>query len=324
MENSVQLAQVWRGDFLECTHNGHAVIVDAQGDIKGAWGNPDQVILPRSSCKILQAMPLMRSGAAQKFRLSQEQLALACSSHQGAQMHTDLVVNWLGALDLGRDDLRCGPQRPSDFSTANALVKAGQKPCQIHNNCSGKHAGFLTLNAHMGGDAEYTEMDHPVQQAALEAFEEFCDEKSAGWAIDGCSAPNFATSLGGLAGAMARIGGDADGRVLADAMARHPLLVAGEGRACSELMQACEGRAVVKTGAEGVFTAILLDQGIGIALKVDDGAMRGAEAAIAALLVRMGVAELDHPLIQKRLNVDQLNRRKIRTGVVCAAPALLA
>lgn len=135
--------------------------------------------------------------------------------------------------------------------TSNELVKSDEKPCQIHNNCSGKHCGFLTLNKHLAGDSEYVDINHPVQRAVLLAFEEMTGEISSGHGIDGCSAPNFSTSLKGLATAMARMGSGSSGNAsirLVEAMAKYPLLVAGEGRACTELMGAIGGRVVLKTG----------------------------------------------------------------------------
>lgn len=323
MSNEQVLAEVWRGDFLECVHKGHAVVCDAKGEIVASWGDPSKIILPRSSCKMLQALPLVESGAAAAQGLRSEQLALACASHEGAAMHTKLVSNWLSVLGKSDADLRCGPQEPSDKAARTALIRKGEPACQYHNNCSGKHAGFLTLNAHLGGGAEYHEALHPLQIAICEAFEDMTGESSAGYAIDGCSAPNFATSLKGLAWAMARMAAPGSGvradaaRALVSAMMEHPLLVAGEGRACSELMAAMTNVAV-KTGAEGVYTAILVDKGLGVALKIDDGATRGAEAAIAALLVRLGVLDEAHPAAQARLNAPMLNRRGTVTGHVRA------
>jgi L-asparaginase II len=319
------LVEVWRGPFLECQHRGDAVVVNTKGEVMEAWGDPSRQILPRSSSKMLQALPLVESGAADKFGLGSEQLALACASHNGNLMHTEGVQKWLTGMDLGEDDLRCGSHWPTGRETANALVKAGEKPCQFHNNCSGKHSGFLTLNKHLGGDAEYVDINHPVQKAALAAFEETTGENSSGYGIDGCSAPNFATSLKGLATAVAGMSTRSEGsKRLIDAMAQHPLLVAGDGRACSELMAAIGGRVVLKTGAEGVFVAILPDQGLGVALKIEDGATRASECAIAALLVRLGVAEAGHPMVQKRMNPALKNAAKLVVGEVRPADTLLS
>lgn len=325
------MVEVWRGDFLECVHSGHAVICDASGDIVEAWGSPEEVILPRSSVKILQALPLIDSGAAEAAGLGSEHFALACASHQGAPIHSDRVRDWLGVLGLGEPDLRCGPQEPPDRDTREAMIRTGEAPCQLHNNCSGKHAGFLTLSQRLGGGADYVDPDHPVQRAVRGAFEEMTEETSPGFAIDGCSAPNFAATLHGLARAMARLARareDGDGRDraavrLREAMIAHPELVAGEGRACTELMRAMEGVAI-KTGAEGVFTAILPEQGLGIALKITDGATRASNCAIAALLVRLGVLDRDHPATRRYLDARVLNRRGIDTGVIRADARLLA
>jgi len=316
--------EIWRGEFLESIHCGHAVISDAAGNIIASWGNPDQVILPRSSCKMLQALPLIESGAAAAFGLGSAQLALSCASHNGAAMHTDPVKSWLDDLGLQDADFRCGPQPPNDAPARHALRDADKNPCQMHNNCSGKHSGFLTLNKHLGGNSEYIDLDHPVQKAVKTAFEEMTGMDSFGYGIDGCSAPNFATTVTGLAHAAARMADPSDlgktreaaARALVSAMMEHPLLVAGEGRACSDLMIAMGGKVAVKTGAEGVFVAILPERGLGVALKISDGATRASECAMAAILVRLGVLPPNHPLAKKRLCPPILNRRDIDTGTL--------
>lgn len=325
------MVEVWRGGRLESLHAGHAVICDARGQIVQAWGDPAAVIFPRSSCKMLQALPLVESGAADAAGLTEAQLALACASHQGAHIHTDMVTRWLADLGLAEADLRCGAHMPNDPEAAKELTCSDTKPCQIHNNCSGKHSGFLTLTRHLKAGPEYVEPDHPVQRAVKAAFEEVTDETSPGYGIDGCSAPNFATSVHGLARAMARFAaatGEGDGRDramarLRRAMAAYPELVAGEGRSCTELMRAMGGRVSIKTGAEAVFVAMLPEQGLGIALKIVDGATRASEAAIAALLVKLGVLEAEHPATRKRLNVVQTNWRGIETGTIRTAPGFV-
>ena len=326
------MVEVWRGAFLECVHTGHAVICDASGGVVEAWGDPDEVILPRSSVKLLQALPLVESGAADAAGLTPEHLALACASHQGAPMHSGRVRDWLSGLGLGEPDLRCEPQVPPDKETREAMIRDGGTPCQLHNNCSGKHAGFLTLGRHLRSGPEYIDLHHPVQRAALEAFEDMTGEASPGAAIDGCSAPNFACTLHGLARAMARAAaaredGHARDRAavrLREAMMLHPELVAGEGRACTALMRAMGGKVAIKTGAEGVFTAILPEQGLGVALKITDGATRASNCAIAALLVRLGVLERDHPATKLYLDAPILNRRGVETGTIRADTGLLA
>ncbi len=327
MATAFPMVELWRGGRLESQHAGHAVICDASGAVVEAWGDPAAVIFPRSSCKMIQALPLLESGAADAAGLSEAQLALSCASHQGARIHTDMVTRWLADLGMTEADLRCGAHLPYDPEAAKALTCSDTKPCQIHNNCSGKHSGFLTLTKHLKAGPEYVEPDHPVQRAVKAAFEEVTGETSPGYGIDGCSAPNFATSVEGLARAMARFAaatgeGDARDRAMARlrrAMAAYPELVAGEGRSCTELMRAMGGRVSIKTGAEAVFVAMLPEQGLGIALKIVDGATRASEAAIAALLVKLGVLEADHPATRKRLNVVQTNWRGIETGTIRTA-----
>ncbi|WP_368184795.1 asparaginase [Aestuariibius sp. HNIBRBA575] len=325
MAGDTTLVELWRGGILESVHRGHAVICDAKGDVIASLGDPNAVIFPRSSCKMIQALPLVESG----LTLSDEQLALSCASHQGAAIHTDRVTAWLNELGLAEADLRCGAQVPADKDAKFGLIRAHQEPCQIHNNCSGKHAGFLTLNQHIGGGADYVDVDHPLQQMVRDAFEGVTGETSPGFGIDGCSAPNFATSVTGLARAMAQFasaGQRSDARAeaqqrLTAAMMKHPDLVAGETRACTELMRAMNGLAAIKTGAEAVFVAIVPGRGFGIALKVTDGGTRGAEAAIAALLSKIGVLDENHPMALKRSHGPLRNWRGIEVGEMrLAAP----
>ncbi len=331
MSDPAVLADVTRGDRVESRHRGHAVIVGDTGAIVAAWGDPDAVIYPRSAAKMLQALPLVESGAAAAAALGAEHLALACASHIGAAVHTTRVAAWLGDIGLTPAALMCGPQLPADPEAQELLRAQGRKPGQIHNNCSGKHTGFLTLARHLGApEADYIDAAHPVQRAVRAAFEEMCGEPSPGWGIDGCSAPNFAVSLVGLARALAQMAAperltparrDA-AQALVAAMMAHPVLVAGQGMCCTQLMQAARGRAALKSGAEGVYGAILPEQRLGIALKVEDGATRASEAAISALLVRCGVLERDHPAVEAHADAPVLNRRDIPTGRVRAAESL--
>ncbi|MFQ5567901.1 MAG: asparaginase [Paracoccaceae bacterium] len=326
------LAEVWRGEILDCVHRGTAVVASASGEVVEAWGDPARVVLPRSSCKMIQALPLVESGAADAAGLGAEHLALACASHQGAGLHTGLARRWLAGIGLAEPDLRCGVHPPNDAETRHRLRVRGTAPDQFHNNCSGKHCGFLTISRHLGSGPEYVDLEHPVQQAVRLTIEEVTGETASGVAIDGCSAPNFAVSLKGLATAMARFatpgtsftGARAGAaRRLVAAMAAHPVLVAGEGRACTDLIRACAGRAVVKTGAAGVFTAILPERGLGIALKIDDGDARGSEAAIAALLARHGALERGNPVFTALADAPVLNCRGFAHGRLRAADGLI-
>jgi len=326
MTQSVPMAEIWRGPFLESVHTGHAVICDDTGQIIQSWGDPEAIVLPRSSSKMIQALPLIESGAAAAYGLTSEQLALACASHNGAAIHTDRVKAWLAEIERSDDDFMCGPQIPDDDDARNTLVRAYASPCQMHNNCSGKHTGFLTLAKHLDTSPDYINPAHPVQQACLEAFERTTGETSPGFGIDGCSAPNYACTLHGMARAMAHFASaapdSAEGK-LRSAMTQHPDLVAGEGRACTRLMRAMNGKVAVKTGAEGFFVAIIPEQHIGVALKITDGTTRASECALAQILVNLGALDPNHPEALAYTNGPIRNRRDIQTGNLRAAPALL-
>ncbi|SFD02653.1 asparaginase [Tropicimonas isoalkanivorans] len=328
--SAVEMVELWRGDIRESVHRGHAVVCDETGAVVHAWGEPQKVVLPRSSAKVVQALPLLESGAADAARLTPEQLALACASHSGAQIHISRVERWLSDLGLGEDDLRCGPQEPSDPEEHERLLCTDGVPCQLHNNCSGKHAGFLTLSQHLGAGPDYVDLDHPVQQAVRASWEEVTGETSPGFGIDGCSAPNFAATLAGVGRAMARFAAAREGmgrrqagqERLVRAMMAHPALVAGEGRACTELMRVMDGAGVVKTGAEGFYVAILPERRLGVALKIEDGTTRASECAIAAILVSLGVLDRAHPYVRRYLDPHLLNRRGMDTGQMRPVPGV--
>lgn len=324
---AIPMVELWRGGILESTHLGHAVVCDTAGQVVQAWGDPARVIFPRSSCKMIQALPMLESGAADK--LSDAHIALSCASHQGAALHVEMASRWLADLGLGESDLRCGSHEPYDHPERNRLIKTDTSPCQFHNNCSGKHSGFLTAVQHMRAGPEYTEIDHPLQRAIRAATEEVTGEVSAGYGIDGCSAPNFTTSVLGLARAMARFAsanpeGDARNRAmhrLTRSMAANPDLVAGEGRACTELMRAMGGRVAIKTGAEAVFVAIIPEKKLGVAIKIEDGNSRASEAALVSILSRLGVLNAADPAAQKRLPAPQINCNGRVVGELRLAPS---
>ncbi len=297
------LVEVSRGQMVESRHRGHAVIMDAAGHLLDHWGNCALRVFPRSAVKPLQALPLIETGAADAFELGDEDIALACGSHSGEPAHTERVAAWLGRLRCTVADLECGAQSPLDAEAGAALIRAGQTPTALHNNCSGKHAGFLTT-ARLRGEAitGYRDFAHPVQQRVLGVLEQMTGEElgAAPRGTDGCSIPTYAAPLAGLAWAMARL---ADPRDLPERRAAaalrirrawggQPYFIAGHNRFDTELIQAAGGRALVKGGAEGVYCACLPEQGLGIALKIEDGAGRAAEVAMAALLRRAGA--LDH------------------------------
>ena len=297
------LVTTTRGPIIENRHTGALAIADSHGKIRDAWGDIERPILPRSSVKMIQALPLMESGAADAMGLTDEHLALACASHEGASAHTTRVTAWLASMGLDETALLCGPQPPRD----RAMKTAGIPASRILNNCSGKHTGFLAYSRHIGASQDaYLDPSAQVQRDIAQVFVEttHCDAPP-GYGIDGCSAPNFIASVAGVARAMARFAApaqDARGAAmirLRDAMRAHPVLMSGEGRACAALIEASDGRAVVKTGADGVFTGIVPEKGVGFCLKIDDGNTAAAEALCAAVLVHLDVLDDAHPAVER-------------------------
>ena len=321
------MCEIWRGSYLESVHTGMAVICDKDGEISHQWGDPDALILPRSSAKMMQAIPLIISGAEKKFSIGEDLLALACASHNAAEIHLSRVLGWLSHLGFSETDLRCGPQPSKDPYVKKQMLEKGQSPCQIHNNCSGKHAGFLSVSRHLNAGPEYTDPDHPVQLMVMDVFQELTQNKVDGITIDGCSAPNPAIPLYSLAKAMSwfATAHNRDDKLskaalkLRNAMVNYPELVAGELRACTNLMKACEKKAILKTGAEGVFVAILPELEKGVALKIFDGGTRASECAIASLLIQLGVLNPNHPTALAYTHAPILNWRKIQTGMMKAS-----
>ncbi|WP_299922869.1 asparaginase [uncultured Pelagimonas sp.] len=318
------MVEIHRGPFVESQHMGHAVICDSTGGIVEAWGDPEAVVLPRSSAKMIQGLPLVMSGAAKAFGLGPDRLALACASHQGAPVHVQAVNTWLSELGLGDGDLICGTEASRDKELRFEMIRSDQSPCRVHNNCSGKHSGFLTLTKHLGAGSDYVDPSHPVQKSVREAFEEVTGAESPGYGIDGCSAPNFATTMHGMARAMAffaSAGARGDGMSqaaaqLVEGMIAFPDLVAGENRACTHLMRAAKEPVAIKTGAEGYFVAILPQRDMGISLKIADGATRASDCAIAALLVRLGVLDAQDPQVKRFLNPPIKNWDGLVTGEI--------
>jgi L-asparaginase II len=291
------LVEVTRGPLVESFHRGAVAISDAKGRLRLKLGDVETPIFPRSALKPVQAVPLIESGAADAFQVSEGELALAAASHSGEKMHTERVSRWLSRIRCSVADLACGPQRPGHEPTANAMIASGEKWTPLHNNCSGKHTGFLTLARGLGASvAGYQMIDHPTQRAVEATLCEMAGlNQPLPWGVDGCTLPNFAAPLAALARAMAQFAdptylspsrAEACQRIV-KAMMAHPDLVAGTGRACTALMTQVEG-VVVKTGAEGVYIAALPRLGLGIAVKIDDGTGRASETVIAAVLIALG------------------------------------
>lgn len=330
------LAEVTRGSIVESRHAGIAAVVDATGAVVHGWGNIDQAIYPRSAIKALQALALVECGAADTHDCTEAEIALACASHFGMPMHTEPVAAWLHRLGLSEDDLNCGAHYPMDRSTANQLVATATRPGPLHNNCSGKHTAMLTTALHLGAPtAGYEQPGHPVQRQVTATLSAMygCDLAAAPYGTDGCSIPTIAVPLRNVALAMAKFGAPDDlppdrataARRIFTAVTSHPALTAKPGYFDTDVMQELGPVALIKTGAEGVYCAAVPDRGLGVALKILDGAPRGARVAMAAVLRRLGViddaaaARLAANLTEPLFNHNRLHIGDVRPGD-CLAP----
>jgi L-asparaginase II len=291
------LIELTRGPLVESWHRGAVAIAAPSGALALQLGDVERPVYPRSAIKSLQALPLIESGAADHFGFGAAEIALACASHAGTERHTQLAAAMLDRAGLSPDDLGCGAHPPLAVSAANALIAGGQQPTQLHNNCSGKHAGMLATAVHLKEPtAHYWEPSHPVQQRVHAVLSEVSGLALGPnvMGIDGCSVPNWAIPLKVLARMFARLvtgHGLKPERVkavkrLLAACWEEPELVAGKGRADSVVMRALPGQVFMKTGAEGVYCGAFADLGLGFALKVDDGAKRAAAGAAMALVER--------------------------------------
>lgn len=285
------LADIHRGGRLESIHRGAWVLTDPSGAVLEHAGDPTQGIYPRSATKSLQALPLIESGAADRFGFDDRHLALACASHSGEPRHVEVAADGLDRIGLDEAALLCGPQRPF-HSPAQAPAD------RIVNNCSGKHVGFLAVGQHLGADrSSYLDPDGTVQMLVRTAVSDLTDipfdELALG--LDGCSAPTVYLPLVGLATGLARLTNPDElapprataCRRLTDAARRHPDLVAGtHERFCTDLMTATDGRVFGKIGAEGVYTFGVVGEGVGFAGKADDGNARPLYPLMIELLHR--------------------------------------
>lgn len=284
------LVEVTRGGRVESAHRGAAVVADATGGVVFQAGDIDAAVFPRSAVKAFQALPLVESGAADRLGLSDAEIALACASHGGEAVHVATARAMLAKAGRDPSCLECGAHWPSDADAARALAATGAMPSALHNNCSGKHAGFICLACASGDDpAGYVRPEHPTMRRVTASLAEMTqtslDERNRG--IDGCSIPTYAIPLRALARGFARFGtaGGAAARIRA-AVAANPFMVAGTGRFDTVLMAALGARVFAKGGAEGVHCAALPALGLGIAVKCDDGAGRAADLICATLIAR--------------------------------------
>jgi len=286
-----------RGNIVESKHEVHVAVVDAAGKLVASAGDPDFVTFWRSAAKPFQAQPLVEDGVVARYGLKREDLALACASHSSQPDQVALVREFLQRIGCAERDLMCGPHKPLSDTVAKDYEMRGVRLTAVTSNCSGKHTGMLALAKHHGWPTEfYARVDHPVQQRCLKSVAAYTDlaQGTIGVGVDGCGVACFALPLRSMALAYTRL----DGPVL-EAMMLHPELIAGQGRPCTEMMRAHPGRVVTKVGAEGVYSALLVREGLGVALKVVDGHSLASALAIATVLSELGLKPQPSSLIRK-------------------------
>ncbi|MEM6986472.1 MAG: asparaginase [Pseudomonadota bacterium] len=335
MSNPV-LAEVTRGGMVESYHTGALVAVDADGTVRCALGDIERPVFPRSAYKPIQTLALVESGAADAFALNDSDLALASASHNGEAVHHDRVQNWLSELALDDSALACGVDSPMEPDLKAAFHRAQLTPDRAYHNCSGKHAGMLTLCRHGDLDTSgYQDYTHPSQQHWIDIMGEMCgvDAGRCPWDYDGCGLPALAFSLRSLAQGFARLVTQSHltglrsqaAKRIVQACTQHPMMVAGTGRACTEIMRHLDGAALVKTGAEGVFAGGFPTLGLGFALKIDDGARRGSEVALGAVLDAFGLlAPTQRQALVPVITPKVLNSRAQHVGDMRVPDGLVA
>jgi L-asparaginase II len=323
MANPV-IAEVTRGQIVESTHRGAWVVCDASGVITLTSGSISTQVYPRSAIKAFQCLPLIVSGAADRFKLSDEEIALCCSSHNGEPEHVRVARSILRKCGADETSFECGAHAPTDKRANEDLIRQGDKPLAVHNNCSGKHAGMIALATHLGvSPLNYTHLNHSVQQRIVDTIAEHCevDMAAAPVGIDGCSVPNWALPLKNIAMGFAKLTSHhhAAGHRMISAVRAHPFMVAGTGRFDTEIMQEIP-RLFIKVGAEGVYCGCVPHAQLGFALKIDDGASRGSEVAIAAALSRLDCwTDAERAALKMRSVQPLTNWRKIHVGDIRGA-----
>ncbi|MFM1898892.1 MAG: hypothetical protein RL577_1132 [Bacteroidota bacterium] len=313
------LVEIWRGPMVESFHRGAIVIVGEQGQTLWSMGNPEQWAYPRSAMKYFQHLPFLQSGDFDRLHWGSQELAILCASHNGEAMHTALVSRMLEQLNLTAAHLGCGPQAPTLRTDHEALIISGQKPSCLHNNCSGKHTGFLAASQFLNYSLEdYLKPDHALQLSIRKMISLFYEmaEEDLKIGVDGCSAPIYGMPLRNQALAYLnlilpdRVTDDrslhkACARVV-EAVAQYPDLIAGSKRYCSDLIRITKGRIIGKTGADGIYSIAIPSEKIALVIKIDDGKM-GPQYQVAHQLL----SELNLLTAQEKQELEAYSRQPI-------------
>lgn len=322
------LVEVYRNQVLESFHRGVVCVVDKNGNVVYSEGDIQQVCYPRSAMKLIQVMPLLELGGQEKFDFTLEEIAVMCGSHNAEPEHLSVVNSILQKIGLDKENLKCGPQYPTSKRDADELIRKSEKPHHIHNNCSGKHAGMLALCQLLGVDVEdYLNAQHPIQTLILQYVEEMYEypkEKMIA-ALDGCSAPIYSIPVYNQALAFKNLVNTesyppkrkATCNTIVKAMAVYPFMVAGSMRYCTDMMKVCGSRIIGKTGAEGIFCLSLIQEKMGICVKIDDGKMLPQYNVAQAFVEATGIFSEEALLsLETYKQVDLTNFNKFVTGEI--------
>jgi len=325
MDANPVLAEVVRGNWVENRHRGAFVVMDADGQIIASAGDIERPVFPRSAIKSMQALAMFDRHAIERFHQTSEELALACASHHGEDAHVAGVSHFLDRMGLSVADLECGAHMPTNGAAREAVRISGQGPSALHNNCSGKHAGMLSVALAMGVPTkDYVSREHDVQRAVRASVEavigESLTEDRCG--TDGCSIPTWAAPLRAWALGFARMssgkgldaGHAAAATALFDAATSHPHLVAGTGHFDSVVMEAFGGRVMQKVGADGVQCGAIRDKGWGYALKCDDGHIAASQAMIAGVLLKYADPDAGQKAVLERFARQEV--KSVRKAVI--------
>jgi L-asparaginase II len=316
------IAEITRGGIVESRHTGAYVVSDASGKIIAQAGDISRPIFPRSAIKAFQCLPMIESGAADAFGFNDEEIVLCCASHNGEPDHVRVAVSMLAKAGISESCYECGAHWPSSRAATYELVRAGEPAKDVHNNCSGKHAGMLALAKHLRADLHgYVKPDHPVQNRIAQTIATYCevDIAAAPLGVDGCSVPTWALPLKNLALGFAKLKDTESGKRILAAVKANPFMIAGTGKFDTDITNAIP-RLFIKYGAEGVYCGSIPHAGLGFAMKCDDGAARAVEVAVAGMLAKLDVwTDAEIASLDTFSREEMSNWRKIQIGQIRVA-----
>ncbi len=322
------LLNVTRGDRVENIHRGDIAVVDYKGNILASVGDPYKRTFMRSSAKPLQTLVVIETGAENTYGITRRELAVMCASHYAEDFHLDVISSVLRKLDLGEDDLLCGHSYSLNDKVTRQMLKDGKKARKIFNTCSGKHSGMLAVSRKMDLPLDtYNKLQHPLQQMTLDTIAEVCemDRNDIGVGIDGCGVPVVEMPLYNMALSYAKLVHssvfDKKRRMAADlvveSMMKYPEMVAGTGGFCTELMKNTNGKLMGKLGADGVYCIGMVEQGVGIAVKIENGNFNVISSAVMEILKQMDYLDKDEMEALRPFHIiENINTLRDKVGEI--------